>query len=245
MVVGDALAGAAIVAVPASAGDVRASVTEPAGLSAISLTSRVVRTSLRRPPRDWMMMLAGPLKCRKSCWRLARFCKLDRQLETNPITPDGLASPGPQCESSVAGESPHSRLPHGLPETCVWQQVRRIRNLEPQKVRLEPIRCGCMLLHAVCDQVAGVYNVLLAGLEGDLVDLAFATQSEKTTASGVSVTPVGNALGQSACVHLLATCIFLPCLCSREAIGLGCVRSMPIERSSVLPSSPVCHPSAQ
>jgi hypothetical protein len=62
MVVGDAFAGGAIVMVPASAGDVSASVTEPAGLSAISLTSRVVRTSLRRPPRDWIMMLAGPLK---------------------------------------------------------------------------------------------------------------------------------------------------------------------------------------
>jgi hypothetical protein len=51
-----------------------------------------------------------------------------------------------------------------------------------------------MLLHAVCDQVAGVYDILFAGLESDLVDLAFATQSEKTTASSVSVTPVGNAL---------------------------------------------------
>ena len=58
-----------------------------------------------------------------------------------------------------------------------------------------------MLLHAVCNQVARVYNVLLSGLEGDLVDLAFAAQGEKTTASGVSVTPVGNALIQSALVH--------------------------------------------
>jgi hypothetical protein len=58
--------GAAIVAVPASAGDVRASVTEPAGLSAISFTSRVVRTSLMWLPRDWMMILTGPLKCKKS-----------------------------------------------------------------------------------------------------------------------------------------------------------------------------------
>jgi hypothetical protein len=56
-----------MVLAPASAGDVRASVTEPAGLSAISLTSRVLRTSLMCPPRDWMMMLAGPLKWRKSC----------------------------------------------------------------------------------------------------------------------------------------------------------------------------------
>jgi hypothetical protein len=33
-----------------------------------------------------------------------------------------------------------------------------------------------MLLHAVCDQVAGMYDVLLAGLESDLMDLTFATQ---------------------------------------------------------------------
>lgn len=51
-----------------------------------------------------------------------------------------------------------------------------------------------MLLHAVCDQVAGVYDVLLTSLEGDLMDLAFATQSKQTTASGVCVTPVGDAL---------------------------------------------------
>jgi hypothetical protein len=31
-----------------------------------------------------------------------------------------------------------------------------------------------MLLHAVCDQVARMYDVLLSSLEGDLVDLAFA-----------------------------------------------------------------------
>jgi len=39
-----------------------------------------------------------------------------------------------------------------------------------------------------------MYDVLLSGLEGDLVNLAFATQGEESTASGVSVTPVGNAL---------------------------------------------------
>jgi hypothetical protein len=177
--------------------------------------------------------------------KLVRFCMLDRQLETHSITPDSLASPGPQCESSVAGESPHGRLPHGLPETCVWQQVRGIRDLESQKVRLEPVGCGCVLLHAVCDQVAGVYDVLLASLESDLVDLASATQSKKTTTSSVSATPVGNALDTSACVRSLATCVSLPCLCSREAIGLGCVRSMPITRSSVSPSSPIFHPGAQ
>jgi hypothetical protein len=102
-----------------------------------------------------------------------------------------------------------------------------------------------MLLHAVCDQVAGVYDVLLASLEGDLVDLAFATQSKKTTASSVSVTPVGDALGQSACVQYPATYISLPCLCSPEAIGLECVLSMPTRHSSVSPSSPVFHPGAQ
>jgi hypothetical protein len=35
-----------------------------------------------------------------------------------------------------------------------------------------------MLLHAVRDQVAGVHDVLLAGLESDLVNLTFATQGK-------------------------------------------------------------------
>ena len=120
------------------------------------------------------------------------------QKQTHPITPDGLASPSSQCERSVAGEPPHSRLPHRLPEARVWQHVRRIGNLEPQQVGLEPVGCGCVLLHAVCNQVAGVYDVFLASLEGDLVDLAFATESKQATTSSVSVTPVGNALTQSA-----------------------------------------------
>jgi hypothetical protein len=98
--------------------------------------------------------------------------------QTYPITPDGLASPSPQCEGSVAGEPPHGRLPHGLPEASIWQQVCRIGDLESQQVRLEPVRCGCMLLHAVRDQVAGVHDVLLAGLESDLVNLTFATQGK-------------------------------------------------------------------
>lgn len=55
-----------------------------------------------------------------------------------------------------------------------------------------------MLLHAVCNQVAGVYDVFLASLQCNLVDLAFATQSKQATTSSVSVTPVGNALTQSA-----------------------------------------------
>ena len=70
-----------MVLAPASAGDVRASVTEPAGLSAISLTSRVVRTSLMCPPRDWMIMLAGPLKWRKSCGKLVKFCNCDSKFK--------------------------------------------------------------------------------------------------------------------------------------------------------------------
>lgn len=68
-----------------------------------------------------------------------------------------------------------------------------------------------MLLHAVCDQVAGVYDVLLAGLEGDLVDLSFATQGKEAAAGGVSVTPVSNALVQSAYVRSRAYRISLPC----------------------------------
>jgi hypothetical protein len=75
-----------------------------------------------------------------------------------------------------------------------------------------------VLLHAVCDQVAGVYDVLLASLEGDLVDLAFATQSEQTTASGVCVTPVGDALIPLA-EPLLCNIFSLPCWCSRAVIG--------------------------
>lgn len=43
-----------------------------------------------------------------------------QQLKTHPITPDGLASPSSQCERSVTGEPPHSRLPHRLPEARVW-----------------------------------------------------------------------------------------------------------------------------
>jgi hypothetical protein len=58
-----------------------------------------------------------------------------------------------------------------------------------------------MLLHAVRDQVAGMYDVLLACLESDLVDLAFATQGEQATTGSMSITPVGNALGKSALVR--------------------------------------------
>lgn len=75
-----------------------------------------------------------------------------------------------------------------------------------------------MLLHAVCDQVAGVYDVLLASLEGDLVNLAFATQSEQTTTSGVCVTPVGDALLPLA-EFLAMQHISLPCWCSRVVTG--------------------------
>lgn len=117
--------------------------------------------------------------------------------QTYPITPDGLASPCPQCKGSVASESPHGRLPHGIPETCVWKQVCGVGDLESQQVRLESVGCGRVLLHAICDQVAGMYNVLLASLESDLVDLTFATQGKEATTGSVSVTPVGNALIES------------------------------------------------
>ena len=98
--------------------------------------------------------------------------------QTYPITPDGLASPSPQCEGSVASKPPRCGFPHGIPETCVWQQVCGVGNLESQQVRIEPVWCGCVLLHAVCDQVAGMYDVLLAGLESDLVNLTLATQGK-------------------------------------------------------------------
>ena len=100
------------------------------------------------------------------------------QRQTHPITPDGLASPSPQCEGGVANESPNGGLPHGIPEACVWQQVCGVGDLESQQVCLEPVGCGCVLLHAVCDQVAGMYDVLLAGLESDLVNLTLATQGK-------------------------------------------------------------------
>lgn len=50
--------------------------------------------------------------------------------QTHPITPDGLASPSPQCEGSVASKPPHCRLPHGIPETCVGKQVCGVGDLE-------------------------------------------------------------------------------------------------------------------
>jgi len=70
-----------------------------------------------------------------------------------------------------------------------------------------------MLLHAVCDQVVRMYNVLLPSLECDLVNLAFTTEGEKTTTSGVSVTPVGNALGLSAKSISHRLQVSSPCLC--------------------------------
>ena len=68
-----------------------------------------------------------------------------------------------------------------------------------------------MLLHAVCDQIAGMYDVLLAGLEGNLVDLAFATQGKQATTGSVSVTPVGDALHKSVLIHPDPSCVSLPC----------------------------------
>lgn len=165
--------------------------------------------------------------------------------QTHPITPDGLASPSPQCKGSVASEPPHCGLPHGIPETCVGKQVCGVGDLESQQVGLEPVGCGRVLLHAICDQVARVYDVLLAGLESDLVDLTFATQGKETTTSSVGVTPVGNALIQSALIRSNSSFILLPCWCSREATGSMCVRSKPTAHSSVSPSSPVFHRGAQ
>lgn len=55
-----------------------------------------------------------------------------------------------------------------------------------------------MLHHAVCDQVTGMHDVLLAGLESDLVYLALAAKSKKTTPSDMSITPMSEALCPSA-----------------------------------------------
>lgn len=57
-----------------------------------------------------------------------------------------------------------------------------------------------------------MYDVLLAGLESDLVDLTFATQGKETTTSSVSVTPVGDALIQSALVRSDSSLISLTML---------------------------------
>lgn len=70
-----------------------------------------------------------------------------------------------------------------------------------------------MLLHAVCDQVAWMYDVLFPSLEGDLVDLAFTAQGEQATASGMSVTPVGDALDLLARSDSHPMQISSPCLC--------------------------------
>ena len=47
-------------------GSVTADWTAPAGVSAISLTSRVVRTSLRREARDWRSIVVGPWNWRNN-----------------------------------------------------------------------------------------------------------------------------------------------------------------------------------
>jgi len=157
--------------------------------------------------------VGGALEVQEELAKVSGLYCAKVETQTYPVTPDSLSSPRPKCEGSVPGESPDSRFSHGLPEPCVRQQVCRVGNLELQQVGLEPVRCGCMLLHAVCDQVARMYDVLLAGLEGDLMDLAFTAQSEQATASGVSVTPVGDTLDLLARfihnpVHILS-----PCLC--------------------------------
>lgn len=71
MLVGKTLAAGVVpsVCAPACAGEVTASArgTEPAGLSAISLTSSEVKTSVMAAERDCTRIVAGPWKCRKSC----------------------------------------------------------------------------------------------------------------------------------------------------------------------------------
>ena len=57
-----------------------------------------------------------------------------------------------------------------------------------------------------------MYDVLLAGLESDLVDLTFATQGKEATTSSMSVAPVGNALIQSALVQSNLSCLSLTML---------------------------------
>lgn len=102
-----------------------------------------------------------------------------------------------------------------------------------------------MLLHAVCDQVARVYDVFFAGFECDLVDLAFATEGEQAATGGVSVTPVGQALFPSAQCLLHIIAYPLPCSCSREATDSECVQSMPAARCVASPSSPIFRPGAR
>lgn len=48
--------------------------TAPAGASANSLTSLVVKESLNLPPRDCSRTLAGPSKRKKSCSRQSAIC---------------------------------------------------------------------------------------------------------------------------------------------------------------------------
>lgn len=130
---------------------------------------------------------------------------------TYPITPDGLSPPSPEREGGIPGEPPRSRFPHRPPETGVGKQSSGVRDLETQQVRLKPVGRRCVLHHAVCDQVAGMNDVLLAGLEGDLVDLALAAKSKKTTASDMSVTPVSKALYPSAKFMSSLKQVPLPC----------------------------------
>lgn len=130
---------------------------------------------------------------------------------TYPITPNGLSSPSSECEGGIPGEPPSSRFPHRPPETCVGKQSSGVRNLETQQVCLKPIGRRCVLHHAVCDQVTGMHNVLLAGLEGDLVDLALAAKSKKAAASDMSVTPMSEALCPSAKFMSSLKQIPLPC----------------------------------
>lgn len=55
-----------------------------------------------------------------------------------------------------------------------------------------------MLHHAIRNQVAWVYNILLASLQGNLMDLPFAAQREQTAPGDMGVTPMGETLYPSA-----------------------------------------------
>lgn len=55
-----------------------------------------------------------------------------------------------------------------------------------------------MLHHAVRDQIARVYHVFIARLEGDLVDLTASGQGEEAAAGDQGVAPVCYALRESA-----------------------------------------------
>lgn len=78
---------------------VTASCTAPGGLSAISLTSLSVRTSLMRDARDWRRSVVGPSKRRKSySVTVSGGKKLSRgEKGAYSVGPDCSPQPGLQC----------------------------------------------------------------------------------------------------------------------------------------------------